>query len=221
MANRKAAEDFIIKFIKKLIPKSDNAKIYIDLFAGMSDKKFDEFIKDLETGNKFLPIIMPNFSDTGLSVENNLKVAEELDYDFFQKLWIEGSGDIPTYLTPIKYLVVDLPLRRASQMLTKKISVPPDNKVIDAMTGQPTGESKGAKMSYPEIQLCTAMGLEKSMVELLKYRGGDNKGHAALNNLISKTGSVNQSTLSHFASGVESTKTLKTYLTAAHLKSTL
>lgn len=221
MANRKAAEDFIIKFIKKLIPKSDNAKIYVDLFAGMSDKKFDEFIKDLETGNKFLPIIMPNFSDTGLSVENNLKVAEELDYDFFQKLWIEGSGDIPTYLTPIKYLVVDLPLRRASQMLTKKISVPPDNKVIDAMTGQPTGESKGAKMSYPEIQLCTAMGLEKSMVELLKYRGGDNKGHAALNNLISKTGSVNQSTLSHFASGVESTKTLKTYLTAAHLKSTL
>ncbi len=221
MANRKAAEDFIIKYIKKIVPNSNNVESYKKLFASMNDKEFHQFMNDLETQHKFLPIIVPNFAKTGLNVENNLAIGKELGYNFFQKLWIEGKEGIPTYLTPIEYLVLDLPIRRASQMLVKKISVPPDNKTVDSMTGQPTGESKGAKMSYPELQICAAMGLKNSMVELMKYRGGDIKGNAALNNIVSKFGSANQKTLSNFASGVESTKTLKTYLTAAHLKNTL
>lgn len=221
MANRKAAEDFILKYIKKIIPNSDNVKTYQKLFSEMNDKEFHTFMNDLETEVKFLPIIMPNFANTGLTVENNLNIGKELGHEFFQKIWIEGKDDNPTYLTPIKNLVIDLPLRRASQMLIKKISIPPDNKTVDSMTGQPTGESKGAKISYPELQICSSMGLSKSMEELMKYRGGDIKGHAALNNMINKFGSANQKTLSVFASGVESTKTLKTYLTAAHLKNTL
>ena len=133
----------------------------------------------------------------------------------------EGKGDVPTHLTPIEYLVVDLPLRRASQLLIKKIKVPDHSNVIDALTGQPTGESKGATLSHPELQVCAAMGLEDSMVELMKYRGGDNKGIVALNGMLSKYGTANLKTLSNYASGVESTKTLKTFLTCMHLKSTL
>jgi hypothetical protein len=218
---RSKAESFILKYIDKIAPGGENKNIYEKFFSSMSDKEFENFIEDLESGKRFLTITAPNFSKVKLNVENNLKIAEELDHEFFQRLWIEGDEDTPTYLSPIKYLVVDLPVRRASQLLTKKISVPDHNKVIDAMTGQPTGESKGAKISYPELQVAAAMGLDNCMVELMKYRGGDSKGGAALNGMISKYGTASLGTLSQYSSGVESTKTLKTFLTCLHLKATL
>lgn len=218
--NRPQAEKFILTYINKIAGAS-NKKIYENIFSVMSDKDFDEFMTDLETGKKFLAVIAPNFSNINLTVNNNLAIADELGHNFFEKIWIEGKGDQPTYLTPIPYMVVDLPLRRASQLLTKKISVPDHNKVIDAMTGQPTGESKGAKISYPELQICAAMGLDNSMIELMKYRGGDNKGHAAFNGMVSKYGTVRLESIKQYSSGVESTKLLKTFLTCMMLKSNL
>lgn len=219
--NRQKAESFLLKYIKKLSPKSQSVEIYKRLFASMSDKDFDVFINDLESGKKHLSIVEPNFSDAGSSVANNLKIADELGHNFFEKLWIEGDGDTPTYLTPVEYMVVDLPLKRASQLLTKKISVPDHNKVIDSITGQPTGESKGAKISYPELQLAAAMDLESTMLELMKYRGGDRGGGIAYNNMASKLGTVNLEALSSSATGVESTKTLRTFLTSAMLQNNL
>lgn len=218
--NRQAAEKFIKNYIEK-IAGANNKKIYENIFSVMSDKDFDTFMADLKSGKKFLAIVAPNFSSINLSVENNLKVADELGHNFFERIWIEGKDDQPTYLTPVPYMVVDLPLRRASQLLTKKISVPDHNKVVDAMTGQPTGESKGAKISYPELQICAAMGLDNCMLELMKYRGGDNKGLAAFNGMISKYGTVRLDSIKQFSSGVESTKLLKTFLTCMMLKSNL
>jgi len=218
--NRQAAESFIIRNIGKLTPGSDNAAIYKKRLSAMSDDEFDTFMDDLSTGKMFLPIIEPNF-DKHITVENNLQLAEELGHEFFEKLWVEGDGDNPTYLSPIEYLVIDLPIRRASQTIVKKISVPDDNKVIDNLTAQPTGASKGAKISYPELQVAAAMGMENSMVELTKYRGGDIMGRRAYETLLSKTGIANQKVLEGYSSGVESTKTLKTFLTSMMLKNTL
>lgn len=219
--NRAATEKFILSYIGKLTPGTRNADIYKDKFSKMSDKQFDEFMTQLKNDEIKLSVIIPNYSEKSITVKNNMKIAEELGHDFFQRLWIEGKDDSPTYLSPVKYLVLDLPLRRASQMLTKKISVPDHNKVVDAMSGQPTGDSKGARLSYPEAQICSAMGLEDSVIELMKFRGGDIKGNIALNNMLSKYGAANQKVLGQFASGVESTKTLKTFLTCCHLKNNL
>lgn len=221
MSNRQEVEAFIIKYIGQITPGTNNADNYKKLFASMNDKDFDAFMVKLESGEIKLSVIIPNFSKNNLTLENNLKVADSLGHNFFQKLWIEGKDDQPTYLTPIPYMVVDLPVKRASQLLDKKISVPKTTKVVDAVTGQVTGEAKGAKISYPELQLAASMGLEDSMIELIKYRGGDNRGGAALAGLLARNGNANLSTLSQFASGVESTKSLKTFLTAAHLKSNL
>ncbi len=218
MANRAKAEAFIIRYIKRLSPNSQNAALYQNFFKSMTDAAFDEFMLKLNEGKIYLSLIEPNNSQSGLSVENNLKIAEELGHNFFERLWIDGKNGEPAYLTPIPYLVVDLPVRRASQLLTKKIKVPEHNKTVDILTGQPTGDSKGAKISYPELQVCAAMGLEESMVELMKYRGGDVRGNKAYNAMLSKTGKANLTTLSNYASGVESVKTLRTFMNAMHLK---
>ena len=222
MPNRAAAEKVILTYVGRLTPgDSSNVEIYKKFFSEMNDTEFERFIKDIEDSRKFISLTIPNFGKSKVTVENNFQVAEDLGVKFFQRVWIEGKDGLPTYLTPNPYLVVDLPVRRASQTLTKKISVPDHNKIVDSLTGQPTGESKGAKLSYPELQMCAAMNLDHSMVELMKFRGGDIGGNAALNGVISKYGRASQTVLNQYSTGVESTKTLKTFLTSAHLKNTL
>lgn len=218
---RKQAEDLIIKFIDKIAPGGDNKELYVKMFASMNDLQFDKFMQDLASGEKFLTVIAPNLGKTNITVENNLKVADELGHDFFQRLWIGPKNDQPAYLTPVKYLVMDLPLRRQSQHVTKKISVPENNRTVDHLTGQPTGVSKGAKISYPELQVLAGMELDQSLLELIKYRAGDRGGYNAMNAMILRYGTANIKTLSQHSTGVESTKSLKTLLTAMHLKNSL
>lgn len=217
MSNRKAAENFILKYIDKLLPGSQNTTIYKDLFKSMSDQDFDEFMTKIETNQIRLAIIVPNFGKESLNVERNFSIAKELGHNFFQRLWI-GIDEYKKYLTPIPYLVVDLPLRRQAQLLVKKISIPEDNNSVDDLTGQPTGKSKGSKISYPELQVLAAMGYDNSISELIKYRGGDTKGFHAMNTVISRTGKVSLKQIEPYAGGVESTRTLYSILTGMHLK---
>lgn len=218
---RAATQKFIIDFINDIAPDGENAKIYVTLFAGMDDEAFDTFMKAIDTDQNRLAIIAPNFGKTGVTTKRNLEIADRVGHKFFQRIWIEGKDGEPSYLTPIPYLVVDLPIRRQAQLLVKKISIPEDNKTVDDFTGQPTGKSKGSKMSFPETNVMTAMGLSNCTLEFIKYRGGDTKGFNAMNNSIGKTGGVSLDGIKHLAGGVESTKTLKTFLTCMHLSSSL
>ena len=221
MANRKKAESVILEYIEKLLPGSPNTQLYKDFFAGLNDKDFEHFMKSIEEGKARLAIIAPNLSQHKLSIENNLKLAKELGHEFFERIWINPGDDRPPYLSPIKYLVVDLVLRRQAQLLVKKISIPEDNKSTDDFTGQPTGKSKGSKISYPETQILAALNLDSNLTELLKFRGGDTKGFNAMNNSISKTGGVSLAAIEKLGTRVKSTETLSTLLTGMHLNNSL
>lgn len=219
---RKEVEKYILDSIQSLTPNSDkNRKLYEERFNEMSDDDFKRFIDNLDSQEEILMIVSPNHSNDGLSLENNLKIADKIGHDFFTRILISGKDGLPDHLTPIEYMVLDLPVRRLSQTSDKKIKVPKNTKVIDSLTGQVTGESKGAAISGPELQVLSAIGLEDSLIELMKYRGGDIKGRTALNGMVSATGSANLKTLSKYASGVESTLSVKTFLTAAMLKNSL
>jgi hypothetical protein len=219
--NRKAFEAVVIKNIEAMLPGGGNAKLYTDLFATMDDEAFDKFVTDLETEKQHLCIIAPNFNKVSLSVERNLDLAEKLGHNFFQRVWIPSKNGLPSYLTPVPYLVVDLPLRRQAQVLEKKISIPEDNNSVDDFTGQPTGKSKGSKVSYPETQVLASLGLTRSLTEFLKYRGGDEKGFNAMNTMISRTGGVSMDAIAPYSGRVKATTTLETFLTAMMLENTL
>ncbi len=219
--DRKAAEAVILKYIDKLLPGSENTKIYQDLFASMSDKQFDEFMQRLKSKEIRLAIIAPNLNEPKLEIERNLDLAEELGHQFFERIWIDGSNEVAPYLSPIPYLIVDLPLRRQAQLQVKKTSIPEDTRSVDDFTGQPTGKSKGSKISYPEMQILMALDLPASLTEMLKYRGGDVKGFDAMNAAISETGGVSMNTIAHLGSRVKSTETLSVFLTCMHLGNTL
>lgn len=221
MSNRKKTEEFILRFIEDIDPSGYNKEIYLKIFKQMSDKQFDTYMKNIRDEKSYLVLFKPLYEANGISVENNLKIAPKYGMEFFEHLIYSNSQDSPDYKTPIKYLVIDLPYRRQSQTLVKKVSIPDHNKVIDELTYQPTGESKGAKISYPELQVLIGMGLENSISELIRFRGGDRNGFNAYNAMFLRYGTANLKTLENYSSGVESTKTLKSYLTACHLTNTI
>lgn len=218
--NRAAAIAYILAGLDKI--KKGNADIsrYKAYFEKLSDKEFTALMEAYRTGEKYVTLTVPNFDDVQVTIENNYKVAEELGLKFNQRVWIGGEGKSPDYLSE-EALVVLMTMKIPSQRISKKQGIPKTQTVVNALTGQPTGESKGASISYPEIRIAAAMGLENSVIELAKYRGGDQRGGAALNASLMRTGKASAQVLNQFASGVESTKTLKTFLTAMHLKSTL
>ncbi len=221
MGNRKAAEDFILAFMKDVEPTGYNVEQWKKILKSTSDKDFDTYMKNIRDGKQFLVVFRPMYKAKGITVENNLKVAKKYGLEFFERLIFTGDEKNPDHKSSIEYLVIDMPYRRQSQTLDKKISLPDDNRTIDELTYQPTGASKGAKISYPELQVLIGMGLDNSISELIKFRGGDRGGFNAYNGMILRYGSANLKTLNNYATGVESTKTLRSYLTAAHLSTTL
>lgn len=188
----------------------------------MSDKDFGAFIQRLKDKKEWLVLTVPNAGQNNLSLERTFALAEKnYNYDFFHQLWFPEEGSLPKFLTPERYLLCKLPVRVASQRIAKKASIPRHQRVINSLTGQPTGDSKGAGFSSPELRLTLGMGLDKTATELAKYRGGDQRGGAALAASLGRYGKARQDQLKFFASGVVSTDTLRTYLTSAHLKTTL
>lgn len=219
--NRKAMENFIIEQVEKILPGAGNKEAYLGLFASMDDAQFDSWVKQLKEGTIRLCIIAPNQSEKKLDVQNNLNIAKSLGHNFFERIWMDGKSGSPSYLSNPKYLICDLPLRRQAQLQIKKITIPENISSVDNLTGQPVGASKGSKISYPELQILASKGLDNMIVELIKFRGGDRQGFNAMNDSIAKTGKVYQGSIESLASGVESTQTLKTYLTCMHLDNTL
>lgn len=221
MKNRKAAEAFIIQYIDKFLPGSPNKAMYEEKFQSMSDAEFDQWISAIGRGEELLVLVSPNLSKPTLNIDRNFKIAEELGHEFFQRVWLPSKDGKTKYLTPRKHLVYKLPIRRQAQLLTKKISIPKHTRTVDNLTGQPTGDSKGARVSFAELQILSALGLDKTVREFVKLRGGDEKGFNAMNTMISRQGSVSQAEIEPFTGTVKSSEVLRAYLLAAHLDNNL
>lgn len=219
-ADKAAAIKEIAAVLFKILPNQTSVDLVIRMLENKSDIEFTQYLEDLKSGKEVIPLIAPNNVGPQLSVERNLKIAEELGHQFFERIWLtdkEGNR----YLSNDSYLIIDLPVKRMAQLVSKKISIPEDDKTIDDLTGQPTGKSKGAKVSYPEVQILTALGLTNTLTEFAKYRGGDEKGYRAMNASIENTGGVSMEAIEPYSGGVTSTKMLNVYLTGMHLSNTL
>lgn len=215
MGNRKDTEKYILEHIK-LISGEFDYKLYKDSFSKMNNKEFDEFMVRLRDGKEVLSITMPNDfekKNDNFTIERALDLAKQLKVKIFHKLTYTDT----MIKSPIEFIVLDLPVRRASQLLKKKIALAKNNNSRDSATGQVTNKSAAAKMSFPELQMLAGVGMEKSLIELVKNRGGDEGAERAMTALLEKNGTVSQDQIVSYSTGVESTHTLKSILNAAQL----
>lgn len=221
MSNRKAATEFIASYLEKILPGGGNGELITNQLNSLTDEAFDKYMSSLESGEEVIPLVAPILSENKINTQRNIEIAKELGHEFFQRIWWYDEQTKMTFLTNEKYLVIDLPLRRQIQTLQKKISIPDDNKHVDELTGQPSGVSDVAKISFPEMLCLHAQGIDRAIEELIKYRGGDEKGFNAMNRSIINTGGVSLDAISTYAGKVKSTDTVATYLKAMHLDNNL
>lgn len=221
-ADRAVLEKEILYFIDMFRPGSSNVDIYKDLFSRMNDKEFFSYIESLDNGN-ILPLYVPPAEEPLLTIDNLEKVAKALDFSYRQHLYLTDPGTGQVYKTQAKHFIGMLPVRRQVQMLVKKSSIPQSNHIVDERTGQATGESKGSRLSGPEINVNASKGLTNMVIELIKFRGGDEKSYNAMNKSIIETGEVSMaSIMAETPSTVKSNKTLHIYLKGGmHLKNTI
>lgn len=210
--NRKAAQNVILKMVADLDPSGKNTAVYEDAFKRMNDAQFDNWMQAIEKNQDFVSLIVDNNNNNKVTIENNLKVAKKWGVKLFQRLWLTDPNTGMTYLTPLEYLVLHLPVRRQIQTLENKVSIPEDNKHVDEMTGQPTGPSKGSSISFPELQVLYGRGLDWSIQELIKFRGGDEKGMRELEKSVISSGGVSLEALKQLGTRNRSTVTLSIFL---------
>ena len=218
MAKRKDIEKFIKDWIYKITRSKKNVELYEDFFKSMNDKEFKEFMEQIKNGDLILNVLVPHDGDSDVKLDRNFKLAKELGYDFFQHLTVGPSEDMPKYKTPYKYMTLTLPYRRAKQTIEKGISYSEHDKSMDSMTGQPAGDSRSSRISFPETQLLVGMGIKEGLIELLRDRGGDVGAYHSLKNVLLKYGRVSDKVTSAYSDGVISTQTLKSLFNGMHLK---
>lgn len=186
--NRAAAQAKIIQRMKEWDPSGINAKQYEDVFTKMSDSEFDVFMQKMISGENPLSGTVPNFSNVKAGVQNNIKLAASMGYEMYKRIWVEDPITGKRFLTPLKHLVYEVNVCRQTQTLDHKISVAKDNTHVDERTGQPTGDSRSAQCSGPELMMLKSRGLTSSITEMMKFRGGDNTSMRHLDTSIIRTG---------------------------------
>lgn len=206
--NRKAAEAIAIQIVDDILPGGGNGDMYRELFKTLSDEQFDTWIEMLRERKTYLRLVTPLLSEHQLDFSHLLETAKKYGVELYQRCWLTDSKTGETTLTPKKYLVVHLMIRRQQQLLIKKTSIAEDNSHIDEMTGQPTGESKGASLTFPELQIIYAKGLIFTALELAKIRGGDLKAFNRMNRQIHATGHADMDAILASKTYVQSTVTL-------------
>lgn len=223
----------IIELIKKrlnaIIPNTPIAQAYEDTINAMTDEELEYWILALENGVQDFPdldkpsdticIVVPNLDKNNrLNIQRNLKLAEELGYNLFERCWLTHPITGQTTLTNRRYLSLLLPIRRQAQTLDHKISIAQSDNRIDDLTGQVTGESKGSSISYPEIQMLVAKGLEQTTYELLKARGGDEDAWRLMKARLINTGEFSVAELDQLDSRAKVNNAFKHILEGMHIQ---
>lgn len=180
MGNRAKAMAVIKQRLSMFTGYDESVKEVESMLNDLTDKEFDAYMHKLRSGEETLPYIKPNLSKVKMSLKKNLEIAEKVGHTFFERLWLTDTDTGETYLTPIKYLVLRLPIRRQQQHLHKKVSIPATNTAVDDLTGQVTGPSASSRLSYPEMQVMYSQNLRHSIAELFTFRGGNVEMNNAL-----------------------------------------
>lgn len=190
--------------------------ILLDFFKNMTEEDFHNFMLKLKNNKVNLSFVVPH--EENIKEDDIFDLAEKLDVKIFQKL-VFHEEDI-SYASKIPYMVLTIPGKRAAQTQDKKQSIPTGNK-IDSLTGQVTSESRSAKITLPEILIHSGFDIKKPLEELLNARGGDLGLGNAMDKHLFLYGSVSLEKIQPASTKVVSTKSLKAYLLASHIKSTL
>ena len=219
--NRKAFEKIVLGFMGEITNGQRNKKIYESLFKRLNDDQFEQFVQSLENGG-CLSIWMSNWDkkedlNFDLAVELCKKYGVALETQLV--IFDEDSG--LEIVTPETYIVGTAEARKQRQMLVKKFGAAKDDIRTDDLTGQVIGDSRGAGISNPELQVLLTLGLPTVAMELADVRGGDQGALNVYRTELIETGTTNVKNALKRGSGVKSLSTAHFLLRGRHISNNL
>lgn len=218
---RKETTAKIIELLSMFAGRTPYIEDLEQMLNDLSDEQFEQYIEDLGSKKQTLRYVQPNFRKTKVKLKKNFRIADQLGVKLFHRLWITDNKTGETHLTPEVYLVVPLPFRRQQQHLMKKIAIPEHNRSIDELTGQVAPPSKGSSLSFPELQVMYSHGLQQSIRELFKFRGGDEEGYRRLTKDALNNGTPSMDAVDDGTTRPTSTTTLSIRFKGMHLDNNL
>ena len=184
---RKALIDYFEQKLKNVDPSGENIKRYTSFINSATDMELKKFITDIKEGRVQISFMIPNMVKR-LSMEKMLSTAENINLKIFDYIWYVDKESNEMYRSNYKYPIYKIPLRRMQQYLDKKLSVPGNDKKIDLLTGQVTGDDRSAAITNPEIQALTSRGLSKTLHEMVSVRGGNISAYGEFKRQLEENG---------------------------------
>lgn len=218
--NRKKAEEYLLRVVKDGDPSGKTYEMVKEQLAKMDDKRFHNYYLAIKEGREFIPILMPNNTKHGMTVEKALDLCEKYGIQIFQRFWYRHPITKVKVLSNFKVPFVHMMVRRQIETLFNKISTASTNDDADILTGQPIGGASA--ITQPESLVSIEKGLDACLVEKLKYRGGDIEGGRLFDKALIETGKV--STTQLYEQNKTTTRVVQTadiYLTGAGYETNL
>lgn len=220
---RKKFQDQWIDFIKEMGASANQIKMYQNRFAELSDDQFRKVVTELRANNETFPLLTFNMdtSDDNITHEKVMEIGEKYGIVWHEKLVLTDPITGDTNITPNEYLIIEGSSRRLTQHVYKKRSTSENEYTVDRMSGQVTGDSKSSTMSKTELGIMAAKNLEKSALEAIKARGGDQDAWRNMIEQISLSGEVSIDPILDGDSRPTSLDTMNALLAGMMLRSTL
>lgn len=214
---RKAAQDYILQTVAIQDPSGYNTKVYEDIFLSLSDAEFDRWMKTMrDNRHAKLTLLVPPFKVV-ISIEASLATAKFLGVKIFERLRLWDPVGKRYCLTPEKYMILKLPVRRLKQYLQSGLSVPDSDRRLNPLTNQVVKPDKGSAISFPQAQMIAEKGLTTTLHELMSVRGGDLEAYSKMKSEIEEGGDSDTSVMEG-TRGVKSVQTIRSYFSAMHLE---
>lgn len=169
---RKKVQAYILTMVNEIDKTGANQKYYEERFKSLSDKQFDSWMRDIRDKKTVLSIFTGS-DDRNIGMNKLVALAKKRKVKLFERIRIVDKFTGKPYLSKYEAMILQLPIRRLSQYIAHKISLPESDTNTNPATGQVIPPDKGAKLSMVETAILGAKGLDKTAIELLKVRGGD------------------------------------------------
>mgnify|MGYP001286114824 FL=1 len=220
MEKRAEIEAEILKVLAIIEPGGYNVKHYKEqVFPKMSNSMFFSWIDQIEKGEANIYMYCPNMV-VNLKPKDILKAAAYLGLELFERIRIWDSLTGRYYMTPQKYLTLLIPIRRLSQYLMHKISIPESDRRTNPTTGQVVKPDKGSSFSMVQSQILDSAGLTNSLFELATVRGGNQDAQSAARSSLIETGELRLSDIDT-SQGVRSQQVAKATFESMHIETNL
>ena len=187
MTKREQIESYITKLMNQMDPSGVNAEKYAKLFKSMSNAKFDEYMHALKNKDTQLSVQLPNIL-TKITTNSVVEIAKKRKVPIFSKVILQDPHTHRSYTSKYPMMILNLPVRRLSQYLFHKISLPEGDRKINPVSGQVIPPDKGAALSAIETQILASKGLESSVIELIRVRAGDLSAYRSFKHQIEESG---------------------------------